>query len=381
MTGTAVSRPAPATRPATAFVSAGEPSGDVHGAMVARALRQARPDLELTGFGGQAMVAAGAAVAQHIGGLSAMGFAEAARQLPLHLRCLREARQHFEDGCVDLALLVDYPGLHLRVARAAAARRIPVLYYIAPQLWAWGAWRIKTLRQTVRHLAVILPFEEPFFRSQGIRTTFVGHPLLDRASGPSREAARRRLGVPAGRPCVAIFPGVRDVEVAHHWPLFRDAARLLRRRVPDLEVLVAGRPGQGDPEGEGFRCCTGSPATVLAAADAAIVKSGTATLEAALAGTPQVVAYRMHPLSYAVARRVVRCRHISLVNLVAGEPVVPEFVQSRATPDALAGAVGALMDGSSAPARQQREGFARVRTRLGSPGASRRVAELVLEML
>lgn len=332
------------------------------------------------GVGGDAMRAAGARLIAHADRLSAMGLCEAAASLPRHLGLLRRLTHALRTGRYTLAVVVDYPGFHLRVARAAARCGVPVLYYIAPQLWAWGRWRLPLLRAHVRRLAVILPFEQPFFRSRGVPSTFVGHPLLDHEPPPARLRARRQVGMPPEAPLLALFPGRRAAERRRLWPAFRIAARLLRRDLPGLEVAVAAADPGADAAEEGIRSWAGEPAVLAAAADAALCKSGTTTLEAALAGLPHVVAYRLHPVTYAVARGAVTVPHVGLVNLLAGRLVTPELLQAAATPERLARAVLPLLDRDGRPAREQREAFAAVRATLGTPGAGRRVAALALEL-
>jgi lipid-A-disaccharide synthase len=265
------------------------------------------------------------------------------------------------------------------MARRAARHGIPVVYYIAPQAWAWGAWRLARLREDVRHLAVILPFEEQFFRGHGVACTFVGHPLLDRPQVPERTAARRALSLGTGGRVLALFPGSRTVERHRLWRGFRDTAERLRDTVSDLAVVVAApRWAELELEGTDGMVRTTDATLALAAADAALCKSGTITLEAALADTPLVVAYRVHPLTFAAAKRLVRVPAIGLVNLVAQSDVAPEFVQRAATPEALTAALRPLLERDGATARRQRAAFREIRSRLGEPGAGRRVAELVL---
>ena len=361
------------------LVSAGEPSGDAHAANVIVALRGKLPRCDVTGFGGVRMAAAGATLQTRMESLSTIGFTSVVRTLPGHMRLLSMMRRDLRAGRYDLALLTDYPGLHMRVARAATEAGVPVLYYVAPQLWAWGERRIGRLRRHVTHLAAILPFEEKYFRERGVPTTFVGHPLLDRVR-PERGEARSVLGVSESRPVLGLFPGSRAAEIRHMWPPMRAAAARVRVGLPDLQVVVAAMPGFDYPGGEEFQLQRSDAATVMAASDAALCKSGTTTLEAALADTPLVICYRTDALSYAIARRVVRCRHVGLVNLVAGREVAPEYLQGSSTPAALARAVLPLLERDGEPAQRQRRAFASVRRRLGSAGAADRVADLAVAL-
>ncbi|MCH7874982.1 MAG: lipid-A-disaccharide synthase [Gemmatimonadetes bacterium] len=362
------------------YLSAGEPSGDRHAGALARAISDAAPGAELEGMGGKEMASAGVAITHPSEQLSTRGLAEVAAQVPAHLRIARDLRRRFRQGAYDLVILVDYPGFHLRVAAAAREAGIPVLYYIAPQLWAWGAWRAARLRASIDQLAVILPFEEPFFRTRGIPAKFVGHPLLEYRRSIEAASAREALGAPAAGPLLGIFPGSRPAEIARHWPVFRDAARRVRRAVPEVAVVVAGIDGAAYAGAEEFILHRGDPALAFAAADAGLCKSGTTTLEAALADTPHVVAYKMHPLTYAAARRVVRVPWIGLVNLVAGRTVSPELIQHSVTPQRLAESVLPLLDPAGSQARGQRVAFEQVRAALGTPGAARRVAGLALDL-
>ncbi len=368
------------------LISAGEPSGDLHGAGVARALRRRWPDAHLYGFGGSLMRGAGVELIAHVDDLAVMGFAEVARHLPFFLRLLRKVRRDLDDAPPDLVIPIDYPGFNLRLARMAKERRIPVLYYIAPQVWAWHSSRVRELARHTDRLAVILPFEASLFEEAGAHAAFVGHPLLDARDEPMRRAALcAQLGNDPVRPILALFPGSRAQEVRRHLALFEEAAERVRARRPDVQPVIAA----GDAVPASLYDTARNPRTsdnhaLLQHAAAALAKSGTTTLQAAVAGTPLVVAYRMHPLSYAIARRVVEVDHVGLVNLVAGERLAPEYIQDAATPDALAEALLPLLE-DGAPRARMIAGLARVRARLqappGSENAAERVAALAAELL
>jgi lipid-A-disaccharide synthase len=369
-----------ASRPPRIFVSAGEPSGDLHAGRIVSALRRRQPDVRIDAFGGPALVEAGANVRFRMEAYTAMGFFEILAKLPRHLRLLHQLRGEFRAASYDLVLTVDYPGFNLRLAGAAHDAGLRTLGYIAPQLWAWRPGRAQRLTTHLDRLAVILPFEPAFFASLGVRAEFVGHPLVER-TWPTRAAARGRLGIPEAERVLAVFPGSREQEIARIWPVFRDAAARLLADGACQRVLVAVTPA-GRYDGAGaFSLVSEDSAAVLAAADAALAKSGTTTLEAAMTGTPMVVAYRVHALTAAIARRVIRVPWISLVNLVAGRAVVPELLQDRAGPADLAEAVRPLLHAGSPEALAQQDGLALVRSRLGTSGAADRVAAMVLELL
>ena len=361
---------------------AGEASGDLHAAGVARELRARNAPFHLVGIGGDAMREAGVELIEHVERLAVMGFVEVLRHVPKHWALLRSLRQRIRSGNTALVVLIDYPGFNMKVANEATAAGVPVLYYITPQVWAWGAGRLGELAKTVTRAAVILPFEEKLLRDHGVTTTFVGHPLLDRAEHlPSRSEARRQLGIPDDATLLALFPGSRAQEIARHLDAFVATARELERRHPGLRVLVSAAPHvKLDREACPYPIVGSASFTVLRAADAAMCKSGTTTLEAAVAGCPLVVAYRTNAVTYAAARRLVKIPHIGLVNVVAGHQVAPEFVQNALQPNAVADALEPLLHhGSAARARMVGE-LARVRESLGTAGASRRVADIAVQM-
>ena len=364
------------------LIVAGEASGDLHAAGVAKELRARQSPFELVGIGGDAMRDAGVRLFEHVEQLAVMGFVEVLRHVPKHWALLREMRARIRSGNTALLVLIDYPGFNMKLAAEATAAGVPVLYYITPQVWAWGAGRLSKLAETVTRAAVILPFEEKLLREHGVHATFVGHPLLDRAQHmPARSEARVVLSLPDESRVLALFPGSRAQEIARHLEAFVATARELERRQPGLRVVVSAAPHVALSERDcPYPIVRSASFTVLRAADAAMCKSGTTTLEAAVAGCPLVVAYRTNALTYAAARRLVKIPDIGLVNVVAGHRVAPEFVQGALQPSTVADALEPLLDQNSAERTRMSRELATVRAALGTPGAARRVATIALEL-
>lgn len=363
------------------LILAGEASGDLHGAILAERLRALRPDVPITGTGGARMRSAGVEMLEEHEGV--VGFIEVLKHIPSHYRLLTRLTARLATGRVGLVICIDYPGFNMRVAAAAAARSVPVLYYITPQVWAWRAGRLKKMAAVITKAAVILPFEESLLRSAGVDATFVGHPLLDRAQAlPSRDAARAKLGLPTSGEILALFPGSRAQEIRRHLTEFLAVADELKRRRPGLHVVLSVAPTIALRDDEvSVPLIRSASFDVLRAADVALCKSGTTTLEAAVAGTPCAIVYRTSAISYAIARRLVKIDHIGLLNIVAGRGVAPEFVQDAFRTQPVADALEPLFAPDSAARRGMLEGLADVRARLGTPGASLRVAEMAAEML
>jgi lipid-A-disaccharide synthase len=364
------------------MIVAGEASGDLHAAGVAEALRRDHPGLPLVGVGGTGMEAAGVRLLYRTDSMAVMGFVEVLRRIPQHYALFRELVTRLRSGRVAALVTIDYPGFNLRLATAAHAAGVPVLYYITPQVWAWGASRLPKMARVIRKAAVILPFEEELLRRHGIDATFVGHPLLDRAEAlPDRDGARERLGLPRDARVLALFPGSRAQEIENHLDTFVEAAALVADRHPGVRVLVAAAPGVSIPPAQcPYPLVTASSLLLLRAADASLCKSGTSTLEASVAGCPLVIAYRTSRWTHAVARRVVRIPHIGLVNVVAGREVVREFVQDAMRAPAIADALDPLLDPASGERSRMLSDLAGVRGRLGTPGAARRVASMIASL-
>ncbi len=370
-------------------IVAGEASGDLHAAQVVRELLRRAPQLSVEGIGGDRMREAGVRLHAHSSDLAVVGLAEVAVRLPALLRAYRSMTHLLRDTPPDLLMLVDFPDFNLLLARRACRQQIPVLYFIGPQVWAWRTGRIRSLARLVRRLMVILPFEEAFYRRRGIEALYVGHPLLDRLSpSPPMDAARRRLGLEQTASVLGVLPGSRVGEITRHLPLLLEATGQLLTSRSDLRVIIAA--AEGIPldligsylkqAASSARVVQGRAHEVMAASDLILVASGTATLEAAIIGTPMVIVYRLAFLSWLLGRLLIRVPFIGLPNLVAGKSVVPELVQFMATPERIANEARCLLESPERRRRMQQQ-LQEVRDQLGPPGAAARTADAILEML
>jgi lipid-A-disaccharide synthase len=375
---------APGERPLRVLLLAGEPSGDRHAARLVRALAERGP-CDAFGLAGPEMRAAGVRPLVEMEAVAVMGLTEVLK----HLGPLLAARRRLTAALApppDLVVPVDFPGFNLPFARRARRAGVPVLYYVSPQIWAWGRGRLAAIARSVDHMAVVFPFEAPLYEAAGVPVTYVGHPLVEELDVDLDGAAlRAQAGLDAADPYLALLPGSRAQEVERLFPPMLDAYRRLRRRQPGLAAVaaaaspaLAGRLRALGAAGEpGLGVVVGHTHAVAAHARAALVASGTATLETAALGTPLVIVYRLSWLSWMLASRLVRLRRIGLANIVAGEEVAPELLQGRATGAEMARVAGPLVDDGPARAHALAR-LATVRERLGEPGASARVAELAL---
>jgi len=381
----------PNPAPPKILVVAGEASGDAHAAQLVAAIREQEPRAEFLGIGGEEMSAQGVRILCPASELAVVGLSEVARHLPVVLRALRDIARVLKSERPALVILVDFPDFNFWVARLAHRRGVPVMYYISPQVWAWRTYRVRTIARLVDRMVVIFPFEAEFYQQRGVPVAYVGHPFRETLPRtPDRRAWLSALGLDPERLTVALLPGSRASEIRRHLPLMLEAAKILKQAIPQcqfvlplastapeelvrLEVAGAGlKPAPAIIPGQSYEA--------LAAGQVAVVASGTATLEAALAGTPTVIVYRVSPLTFRVARWLVRVPHVGMTNLLAGERLFSELIQEDFTPERLAREVLALI-GDPGRLKQIRQGLGRVITALGGPGASARAAQVALELM
>ena len=378
------------TDAAPIMLVAGEASGDLHGATLCRALRTLAPARPLLGMGGDRMAAAGLERLADVTAAAVTGGTEAFGPIPTLLRAWRRLRAALEGPRRPAALvIIDFPEFNIRLAGVARRAGIPVVYFIPPQVWAWRPWRARAIARRVSLVLAVLPFEVALYREAGARVEFIGHPVLDALVGaPSRDEARARLGLEGGATVVGVLPGSRAQEIARTLPVLHDAAARIAAARPGTRFVLGAVAGEGaiDPatmlggRGPAVQIVRGDTYSVMRAADLLLATSGTATLEAALLGTPMVVCYRMSRVSEAWVRLLVRVPWISLANVTLGRAVVPEIYQRAFTPERVAAEALALL-ASPAALQAQRDAFRELAGVLGEPGVGLRAAHRIVSLV
>ena len=371
------------------LIIAGEPSGDIHASNLVLNLKKLKANIKFFGLGGELSKKAGVDVIYDISKLAIVGLTE----VITHAIPIREAFgavfSKIDSEKPDLAILVDYPGFNLRLAKELKKRSIPVVYYISPQVWAWGADRIEIIKECVKKIVVFFEFEEELYRSHGIDAEFVGHPLVDtvKASMPKAEVIKK-YGLSEGKRTIALLPGSRAMEVKKLLPTMLSAAALISKKVGDVQFVVAKfeglplRPYEDAVKKSGLdvKIADKDAYNILAASDFAIVTSGTATLETAIIGTPFVIVYKMNPLSYIITKLIAKIPYAGLPNIIAGKEIVPELLQWHASPENIARRSVEILASVNAK-EAMKQALVRVRLSLGSPGASIRAAGAILPLL
>jgi lipid-A-disaccharide synthase len=370
------------------LISAGEASSEMYAARLARALRE-RTGAELFGMGGPRMAEAGVELVADYHEVAVVGVAEVLHKIPTVIGVQRRLAREAARRRPALAILIDSPGTHLGVARRLKNLGIPVGYFIGPQVWAWRPGRVRVIKRLVKRIVVIFPFEEKIYRDAGVPVDFVGHPLVDVVKRTmTREEFAVRYGLDAHRPIMALLPGSRRGEIGRNFPGVLEACERVAHAMPGagVQFVHAAAPGLTKEFLAPFarpvlqiHRVTGATYDALAAADCAIVASGTATVEAALLGAPMVVIYRVAPLTAIVMRHLLRTPFIGMVNLIGGRMIAPELVQDKFTPERVAGEVTRLLQ-SPAAREEMKAGLAEVRAKLGPGGAIERAADVFARM-
>lgn len=375
--------------PTSVMIVAGEASGDLYGAWLARAMLEVDPSARIFGVGGWRMAEAGVDLAYRCEDLACMGVVETLGNLSRIRAALKGCSRLLDCRRPDLLIPIDYPGFNLRLAERARLRGVPVLYYIAPKVWAWGGWRIKKIARSVSKLVVILPFEEGLYKPYPIDVQYLGHPLVDIVRpGVSPAQFRDEIGIRPDERVIGLLPGSRIQEVGRILPSMLRAVRDIGSAAGRLRAVVGSVADvdQGlyrrilSEEGCNAAIVEGRTYDLMASSDVLLVASGTATLEAAILGTPMVVLYRMASLSYLLARMVVSLPFVALPNIIAGRRIVPELIQGDMSPERIGLEAVRILE---EPGERRRIGddLGEVRRKLGEPGASRRVAEMAIRMI
>jgi lipid-A-disaccharide synthase len=371
------------------MIVAGEASGDMYGAKVAEELRALSPSLQFFGMGGDCMRRAGVETLVDANVMAVMGLVEVLGHLPVIAKGFNILKKRLQTDPPKLLILIDYPDFNLRLAKVAKAAGVKVLYFISPTVWAWRSGRVKGIGRVVDMMAVLFPFEVPFYERAGIPVRFVGHPLVDMVR-PSmgRDQALLSFGLDPRLRTVGLFPGSRKSVIKKLLPVILESAGELKRRMPELQFLLplASSLRQEDLAPYLGNCdlpvkvVSGRNYDLMAACDAAISVSGTVIMELALVGIPSVLIYKLAPLSYEIGKRVIKVPHIGICNIVAEKRVVKELIQHEAEPPQIVAEIEAILDGP-AYAAEMRQGFAMVREKLGSGGALGRLARVAMEMM
>jgi lipid-A-disaccharide synthase len=372
------------------MIMSGEASGDLHGANLAREIRRQDPSISLYGVGSKQMKAAGVQMLADASDISVVGITAVLTHIGAIYRVFTKLKRFLKHERPDILVLIDFPDFNIMLGKAARKLGIPVLYYISPQVWVWRKGRIKTIAGMVKAMIVVFPFEVPLYEKAGVDVRFVGHPLTDVVrSDLTAGQARQVFGLETARRTIALLPGSRRSEIIHLLPDMLAAAKILLSRFQDLQFVLPVAPTVDrdfvrsfvEQGGVPVRMIEGRTYDVLKASDAAIVASGTATLETGLMALPMVIAYRISALNYFILTKLVRgVKNVGLVNIVAGKRIVPELVQYDSTPENMADAVTKMLN-DPVYYNQVRAGLAEVRTRLGDAGASARAASVVMELL
>ena len=365
------------------LIIAGELSGDVQGGKLVAAIKELSPDVTITGIGGDNMEAAGMELLHHIREMSFLGFTEVLKHLPFIHKIMNELTEWIETNRPETIVLIDYPGFNLKLAARAKKLGCRVVYYISPQIWAWGGGRIKKIARFVDHMIVVFPFEEELYRSAGVKVDFVGHPILEGLDSEfTKEEFFEIHDLKLDNPIVGLLPGSRAQEVENLYLPMLEAVELMKKELPNLQTVTGVSPTLNEDLYENIqagRRVEHSKATydLMKHADLLFVASGTATLESACFGSPMIIVYKVSPISWLLGKMLIKLKNIGLVNIVAGRQIVPELLQSEVTAARLA-AEGVSLLGDKTLMEDTIKKLLMVKESLGKTGASKRAAEIIV---
>ena len=361
------------------FVVAGEPSGDIHAAKLVSALKVISPKTKFFGNGGDKMSESGVEIIHHINDLSVMGFIEVIKHLPKLLNILQSTVSSIKNIKPDRIILVDYPGFNLRLAKKIKSLRIPITYFILPQLWAWKESRIKTMKNTIDQSISIFPFEAEWFNSRGLDTFYAGHPFVERNYDlDSKTNFFNKHNFKQGRPIIVLLPGSRQQEIDYHWPIFLKTVTILNKKMPSVQtVVVKYNNVKLNPVPDHIKIEV-SMRSAMKYGTAAISSSGTATLECALANLPTVVCYKMSYINWILFNFFGKVKYISIVNLIANKRIIPELIQHKMSPENLTKKILPYLDITSKKRQATIKKYKKLRKNLGSPGVFDRVANIIV---
>ncbi len=365
------------------LIIAGELSGDVQGGKLVAEIKKLSPDVKITGIGGDNMEAAGMELLHHIREMSFLGFTEVLKHLPFIHKIMNELTEWIETNRPETILLIDYPGFNLKLAARAKKLGCRVVYYISPQIWAWGGGRIKKIARFVDHMIVVFPFEEELYKSAGVKVDFVGHPILEGLNSEfTKEKFFENHALKLDNNVVGLLPGSRAQEVENLYLPMLEAVELMRRDLPNLQTVTGVSPTLNEDLYKNIEAglrVEHSKATydLMKHADLLFVASGTATLESACFGSPMIIVYKVSPISWLLGKMLIKLKNIGLVNIVAGRQIVPELLQSEVTAARLA-AEGVSLLGDKTLMEDTIKKLLMVKESLGKTGASKRAAEIIV---
>ena len=369
-------------KPLKIFIVAGEESGDIHGSKLVQAMKNHTANIQFIGHGGDRMANENVQIIEHIDDLAIIGIVEVIKRLPYMLKVMGSTVNWLRENNPDRLILIDYPGFNLRLAREAVQLGIPVTYFILPQVWAWKEGRVSILKNNVDQCLSIIPFEQEWFENRDVKTNFIGHPFIELE--PPKQTINQFLSnhnLNQDSPILTLLPGSRQQEINQLFPVYIKAVKMLKSNIPNIQVIVGKAPGVTLPNTPDYiKIEENDPRLTMYYGDAALIASGTATLEAAVLDIPMVVSYRFSLLTWIFAKRMAMVQYASMVNLIANEIIVPEFIQSDVTSENLMNAVIPLLNKTS-ERKKMLLGYEKVRRTLGMPGVYDRAAEAIIARL